>query len=75
MANTVKKIKTNEEIGANNKSLEAFKATVLALDLNKDNDTNWYLDSRASTHVIRDSTHFSKLKTKVNPTIVKFTSG
>jgi len=64
MANTVKEIKTNEEIDANNKSLEVFKAIVLALDLNKDNDTNWYLDSRASTHVTRDSTHFSKLRQK-----------
>jgi len=66
MANTVKEIKTNEEIGANNKSPKVFKAAVLALDLNKDNDTNWYMDSRASTHVTRNSTHFNKLKTKVN---------
>ncbi len=73
MANIVEEIKTNEEIGANNKNLEVFEAIMLALDLDKDNDTNQYLDSRTSTHVTGDSTHFNKFKTKVNPTIVKST--
>jgi hypothetical protein len=40
MANIVEEIKTNEEIGANNKNLEVFEAIMLALDLDKDNDTN-----------------------------------
>ncbi len=49
MANTIEEIKTNEKIGVDNKNV--FEAIVLALDLNKDNDTNWYLNSRSSTHV------------------------
>jgi hypothetical protein len=48
---------------------------VLALDLNKDNDTIWYLNFRSSTHVTRNSNHFSKLKTNVNPIIFKFIGG
>ncbi len=75
MANTIEEINTNEKIGVNNKNLEVFETTMLALDLNKDNDTNWYLDSRSSTHVTRDSSHFNKLKTNVNPNIFKFIGG
>jgi hypothetical protein len=48
---------------------------VLALDLNKDNDTNWYLNSRSSTHVTWDFSHFSKLKTNINPIIFRFIGG
>ncbi len=40
MANTIEEIKTNEKIGVDNKNLEVFEATMFALDLNKDNDTN-----------------------------------
>lgn len=47
----------------------------MALDLNKNNDTNWYLDSGVLTHVIGDFSNFSKLKIKVNLVIVKSVGG